>query len=80
MTPRPYSPRKHPSQDRSKETVEAIVEGAIRIFERDGFAKATIPAIAECAGVSVGSLYQYFPNKLSLLAEAKRRFFVEAFV
>ena len=62
------NPRKRPVQQRSRETVRAILEAAARIFEERGVAAATTDAIAERAGVSVGSLYQYFPNKESLLA------------
>lgn len=55
--------RRIPVQERSKFTVDVIIEGAIRIFNRDGLAVATTIKIAEKAGVSVGSLYEYFPNK-----------------
>lgn len=61
-------PRKKPVQKRSQVTVDAIVEAAARIFVREGYANATTNRIAELAGVSVGSLYEYFPNKASLLA------------
>jgi len=61
------APRKKPRQIRSNVTVDAILESATRIFQRDGFARATTNRIAEYAGVSIGSLYQYFPNKVSLL-------------
>ncbi|MGW3562394.1 TetR/AcrR family transcriptional regulator [Streptomyces sp. NPDC000941] len=61
------TPRKRPRQERSQETYDAIVEAAAQLFERDGYAKATTNRIAERAGVSVGSLYQYFPNKDALL-------------
>ncbi len=67
-------PRKLPVQRRSSITVEAILEAAIRIFEAQGYRAATTAKVAELAGVSVGSLYQYFPNKLALLAGAKQRF------
>jgi AcrR family transcriptional regulator len=66
-------PRKRPSQARSQELVDAILDGAARVFRRRGFA-ATTNEIAEAAGVSVGSIYQYFPNKLALLAAWKVRF------
>ncbi len=56
-------PRKTPSQQRSVSMVDAIVEAAARILERDGFAGYSTNLIAEHAGVSVGSLYQYFPSK-----------------
>ena len=61
-------PRKRPLQERSRETVRAILEAAARIFEERGTTAATTDAIAERAGVSIGSLYQYFPNKDALLA------------
>src|ERR1700761_9502468 len=51
----------------------AIVEGAARILEKDGFEKFNTNAVAEKAGVSIGSLYQYFPNKDVLLAELMER-------
>jgi AcrR family transcriptional regulator len=54
-------------QSRSKETTDAIVEAAARVFTTMGLRKATTTRIAEVAGVSVGSLYQYFPNKQSLI-------------
>ncbi|HWP67413.1 MAG TPA: TetR/AcrR family transcriptional regulator [Candidatus Limnocylindria bacterium] len=60
-------PRRRPSQARSRETVAAIVEAAARIFAAEGYAGATTNRIAEAAGVSVGSLYEYFPNKDALL-------------
>lgn len=56
-------PRKTPRQSRATDTVAAILEGAAHILERDGFAGYTTNAIAERAGVSIGSLYQYFPGK-----------------
>jgi len=60
--------RKNPRQERSKVMVEAILEAATQIFAEMGYARATTNKIAERAGVSVGSLYQYFPNKDSLIA------------
>jgi AcrR family transcriptional regulator len=65
---KPVSPRKAPSQGRSRFTVQQIVEAAARVFEERGYAGATTNRIAERAGVSIGSLYQYFPNKESILA------------
>jgi AcrR family transcriptional regulator len=56
-------PRKLPAQARSAETVKAVVEAAARILETKGFDGYTTNAVADRAGVSIGSLYQYFPNK-----------------
>lgn len=61
-------PRKKPKQARSKATVEAIVEATGQVFERRGMRRTTTTKIAERAGVSVGSLYQYFPDKQALIA------------
>jgi AcrR family transcriptional regulator len=60
-------PRKHASQRRSRATVDALVEATARILVREGFDKASTNRIAEVAGVSVGSLYQYFPGKEALV-------------
>ena len=70
---RPRSPRKQPVQARSRELVEVILEGAARVFEERGYAAATTDAIAERAGVSIGSLYQYFPNKDALAVALMER-------
>jgi AcrR family transcriptional regulator len=59
-------PRKLPEQSRSAATVTAVLEAAARILEKDGFEGYTTNAVAERAGVSIGSLYQYFPNKDAL--------------
>ena len=61
-------PRKQPLQRRSAQTVEDILEAAARILERDGLGAFTTNRVAERAGISIGSLYQYFPNKQALLA------------
>ncbi|MFO0660517.1 MAG: TetR/AcrR family transcriptional regulator [Polyangiaceae bacterium] len=61
------SARKRPKQQRSEELVEAILEAALRILKRDGAERFSTVRVAKEAGVSVGSLYQYFPNKESLL-------------
>jgi AcrR family transcriptional regulator len=60
-------PRKSPQQARSLETVKVIVEAAARILETRGLDGFTTNAVAEQAGVSVGSLYQYFPRKEALI-------------
>lgn len=61
-------PRKKPAQQRSRETVRAIVAAAARILKRDGYEGTNVNRVAEVAGVSIGSLYQYFPTKEALVA------------
>ncbi|MDN4989043.1 TetR/AcrR family transcriptional regulator [Bradyrhizobium sp. WYCCWR 13022] len=64
----PTNPRKNASQERSRATVDALIEATARILVREGFEKTSTNRIAEVAGVSVGSLYQYFPSKEALVA------------
>lgn len=59
-------PRKTPVQDRSRVTIECILTAAAQVFEEVGYAAGTTNRIAERAGVSVGTIYQYFPNKDAL--------------
>lgn len=61
-------PRKNASQDRSRATVEVLVEATARILVKKGFDRASTNRIAAMAGVSIGSLYQYFPGKEALVA------------
>ena len=61
-------PRKNASQQRSRAMVDALVEATALILVREGFDKASTNRIAEVAGVSVGSLYQYYPCKEALVA------------
>ena len=61
-------PRKLPRQRRSRATVEAILDAASEAVLRHGFTAATTSVIAERAGVSVGTLYQYFPNREAVAA------------
>ncbi|WP_223642737.1 TetR/AcrR family transcriptional regulator [Corallococcus sp. EGB] len=67
------SPRKMPTQERSRATVDALVQATADILVRDGSAKLTTNRIAERAGVNVASLYQFFPGKEALVAEVARR-------
>jgi AcrR family transcriptional regulator len=60
------SRRRNPRQRRARHTVEAILDAVVRILKREGFAAITTNHIAEVAGVSIGSLYQYFPDKNAL--------------
>src|SRR5262245_19685114 len=69
MARRPLTnPRKHASQERSRATVDALIEATARILVREGFDRASTNRIAEEAGVSVGLLYQYYPGKEALVA------------
>ena len=67
------NPRKQASQERSRATVDALIDATARILVREGFDKASTNRIAEVAGVSVGSLYQYFPSKEALVAAVIER-------
>lgn len=68
-----HRPRKEPQQERSRATVDAIVTAAAEVFERLGYDRTTTDAIAERAGVSVGTVYQYFPTKDALLRKLVER-------
>jgi AcrR family transcriptional regulator len=63
----PRNPCKLPQQERSRITVEAILGATTHILTEKGYDKTNTNLIAELAGVSIGSLYQYFPNKESLM-------------
>ncbi|MGK8503143.1 TetR/AcrR family transcriptional regulator [Nocardia asiatica] len=68
MTPSDrFRPRKQPKQQRAAQTRQWILDAAAQIFSEHGYAAGTTNRIAERAGVSVGSLYQYFPNKDAVL-------------
>ncbi|QHF03650.1 TetR family transcriptional regulator [Pseudomonas asturiensis] len=66
-------PRKIPAQARSRATVDAIIQAATYILTKVGWEGLTTNAIAERAGVNIGSLYQFFPNKEAIIAELQRR-------
>ncbi len=61
------SSRKQPKQARSAELVAAILEAAVQVLAKEGASRFTTARVAEKAGVSVGSVYQYFPNKAAIL-------------
>src|SRR5215475_9944050 len=63
----PLTPRKSPRQGRAIATVDAIFEATIQVLLSDGLIRLNTTRVARRAGVSVGTLYQYFPNKQSLL-------------
>jgi AcrR family transcriptional regulator len=69
MARRPATnPRKSASQERSRLTVDALLEATARVLIKEGYDRASTNKIAAVAGVSVGSLYQYFPSKEALVA------------
>lgn len=61
------SSRKRPKQARANDLVSAVLEAALQVLAREGAQRFTTTRVAERAGVSVGSIYQYFPNKASIL-------------
>jgi AcrR family transcriptional regulator len=71
--PESLNPRKSPRQRRAHATIDTIFEATIQVLLASGLEKITTIQIAERAGVSIGSLYQYFPNKRALMAAVVRR-------
>ena len=69
-----HEPRKRPQQARSQATFDAIVEAGAQLLVEEGFHNCSTNSIAERAGVSIGSLYQYFPNKEAIVASVVERF------
>jgi AcrR family transcriptional regulator len=67
--------RKRPQQARSRATIDAILDAAAHILGERGWEGLTTNAVAEAAGASIGSLYQYFPDKLALIDAVRRRHF-----
>jgi AcrR family transcriptional regulator len=72
VTSKPASRRK-PQQRRARQTVDAILEAVIRVLKREGFTALTTNRIAEVAGVSIGSVYQYFPDKRAIFIALHQR-------
>lgn len=68
------TPRRLPRSQLGTATVEAILAAVERILERDGLERLTTNHVAELAGVSIGSLYQYFPNKEALIGAVQDRY------
>lgn len=56
-------PRRHAKQERARETVSVVLDAAARVLQREGYARASTNRVARVAGVSVGTLYQYFADK-----------------
>jgi AcrR family transcriptional regulator len=69
--------RKLPQQARSQATIDAVLQAAAHILGQRGWRGLTTNAVADAAGVSIGSLYQYFPNKLALVEAVRQRHFDE---
>lgn len=69
MTEAPPAPRRRPKQRRSQELVRSIQQACLKILEEQGPDRLTTHRIAEVAGVTIGSLYQYFPNKEAVVAD-----------
>ena len=68
-----YQPRKLPVQSRSRVTFQAILDATARILKTNGYNAITTNRIAEEAGVSIGTLYEFFGNKGAIFAELKRQ-------
>jgi AcrR family transcriptional regulator len=79
QTARYAEPRKSPVQARSTASVDAILKATVQVLLKDGKEKLTTTRVAARAGVSVGTLYQYFPNKSALLRAALRLHMEEIF-
>jgi AcrR family transcriptional regulator len=69
-----FEPKKRPVQRRSQQTFDALVEAATWLLPRRGYAGTTTNHIAERAGVSIASLYEYFPGKDAIVAQVAERF------
>jgi AcrR family transcriptional regulator len=75
VVPPPHlTPRKRPRQARSMVTIDAIFEATIQVLLNDGVHRLTTTRVAERAGVSVGTMYQYFPHKQALLYALNERY------
>lgn len=74
-----YQPRKQPIQSRSKATVETILDAAARVLIDKTYDHATTNEIAECAGIGIGSLYEYFPGKEAVFAALIHRLNVQMY-
>jgi AcrR family transcriptional regulator len=75
--PGSLEPRKQPAQARSEATVLAIFEASIQVLLSAGYRKLTTTGVADRAGVSVGTLYQYFPNRQALIRAVLERYLAE---
>jgi AcrR family transcriptional regulator len=71
------TPRRSPRQRRSQDTVEVLMAATEKVLTRDGFARATTNRIAEAAGVSIGTLYHFFPTKEALVEALVHRMWAD---
>src|SRR6202042_2504846 len=67
------SGRRKPTQRRARQTVDAILDAVVRVLKREGFGAVTTNRVAEVAGVSIGSVYQYFPDKGAIFVALHQR-------
>jgi len=67
------SVRRRPKQRRARQTVEAVLDAVVRLLKREGSEAITTNRIAEVAGVSIGSVYQYFPDKRAIFTALHQR-------
>src|SRR6202453_5089907 len=65
--------RRRPQQRRARQTVDAVLDAVARILKREGMKAVTTNRIAEVAGVSIGSVYQYFPDKRAIFVALHER-------
>ena len=65
--------RRRPKQRRARQTVDAILDAVVRVLKREGFDAITTNRIADVAGVSIGSVYQYFPDKRAIFVALHQR-------
>jgi AcrR family transcriptional regulator len=65
--------RRHPRQSRARQTVEVILDAVAEVLKRDGISAVTTNRIAEVAGISIGSVYQYFPDKRAIFVALHQR-------
>jgi AcrR family transcriptional regulator len=67
------SGRRRPKQRRARQTVDAVLDAVVRVLKREGFKAVTTNRVAEVAGVSIGSVYQYFPDKRAIFVALHER-------
>ena len=65
--------RRRPKQRRARQTVDAVLDAVVRVLKREGFDAITTNRVAEVAGVSIGSVYQYFPDKRAIFEALHQR-------